>query len=251
MTNQNAVQGTYYENLFCREIAKDPQNINKIAEAFSELVPKNQEIEFVIREGQYGGKSDVFIHTRGGQNFKASIKSFKGSGFNQVTRMKIETFVTRFGFSDNFKQVLEKSTIRKAIAKNRRVNWISHEDTDFILGELNHNKAFIILKDSLLGENSPKLFVLIKHDAQIIWVYKMEELLDYLRKTINVNITTNGVISLHSCFTIQRKGGNGKREDMLRDKDDLDHGGNDIQIKIKCLALSKLLDPITTIEYSD
>ena len=249
MTNQNAVQGTYYENLFCREIAKDPQNMKKIAEAFSEFVPKNQEIEFVIREGQYGKKSDVFICTTGGHNFKASIKSFKGTGFNQVTRMKIEAFVARFGFSDNFNQVLEKSTIRKA--KNSKTNWISSEDTDFILCELNHNKAFDILKYSLLGENSPKLFVLIKYDAQIIWVYKMEELLDYLRKSINVKITQKGVISLHSCFTIQRKGGNGKREDLLRNKDDLDHGGNNIQVKLKCQALSELLDPITIIKYND
>ncbi len=251
MTNQNAAQGTYYENLFRREIVKDPQNIKKITEAFSELVSENPKIEFIVREGQYGKKSDVFISTTGGQTFKASIKSFKGTGFNQVTRMKIDAFVDRFGFSDSFKQVLEKSTIRKAIAKNRRINWISHEDTDFILSELNHNKAFDILKNGLLGENTPKLFVLIKYDDQIIWVYKMEELLDYLNKTINVEITKNGVISLHSCFTIQRKGGNGRREDSLRKKDDLDHGGNNIQVKIKCLALSKLLEPITTIKYND
>lgn len=29
MTNQNAYQGTYYEDLFSREIAKDPQNMKK------------------------------------------------------------------------------------------------------------------------------------------------------------------------------------------------------------------------------
>ncbi len=247
MANQNAYQGTYYEDLFSREIAKDPQNIKKIAEAFSEYVPINQEIEFVIREGQYGKKSDVFIRTTGGHNFKASIKSFKGPGFNQVTRMKIEAFVTRFGFSHNFKQVLEKSTIRKA--KNSRTNWISREDTDFILHELNHHKAFDILKNSLLGENSPKLFVLIKYDDQIIWVYKMEELLDFLKNTINVEITPKGVISLHSCFTIQRKGGNGKRD--KHKKDDLNHGGNNIQVKIKCRLLSEILDPITIIKYND
>ena len=249
MTNQNAAQGTYYEHLFSREIAKDPQNIKKIAEAFSDLVPENQEIEFVIPEGQYGKKSDVFIRTTEGRNFKASIKSFKGTGFNQVTRMKIEAFVTRFGFSDNFKQILEKSTIRKA--RNSKTNWISNEDTDFILRELNHDKAFDILKYSLQGENSPKLFVLIKYDDQIIWVYKMDKLLDYLRKSINVEVTPKGVISLHSCFTMQRKGGNGRRADLLRNKDDLDHGGNNIQVKIKCQALSKLLDPITIIKYID
>ena len=247
MTNQNAHRGTYFEDLFCREIDKDPQHIREIIEAFSEFVPENEKIELVEREGQYGEKSDVFIRTTGGHNFKASIKSFKGTGFNQVTRMKIETFVARFGFSDNFKQVLEKSTIRKA--KNSRTNWISREDTGFILSELNHSKAFNILKDSLLGENFPKLFVLIKSDTQIISVYKMEELLEFLRKSINVEITSRGVISLHSCFTIQRKGGNGKHEKLP--KDDLDHGGNNIQIKMKCQALSKLLDPITIIKYND
>ena len=158
MTNQNARRGTYFEDLFCREIAKDPQNMKKIAEAFSEYVQENQETEFVIREGQYGKKSDVFIRTTGGHNFKASIKSFKGAGFNQVTRMKIEAFVARFSFSDNFKQVLEKSTLRKA--KDSKTNWISNEDVDLILRELNHNKAFDILNYSLQGENSPKLFVL-------------------------------------------------------------------------------------------
>jgi len=247
MTNQNAHKGTYFEELFCREIAKDPQNMKKIAETFSEFAPKNEKIEFVIREGQYGKKSDVFIRTTGGRNFKASIKSFKGTGFNQVTRMKIEAFVARFSFSDNFKQVLEKSTIRKA--RNSKTNWISSEDTDFILRELNYNKAFDILKYSLQGENTPKLFVLLKSDSQIIWVYKMEELLEFLRKSINVKITSKGIISLHSCFTIQRKGGNGKRE--KRNKDDLAHGGNNIQVKMKCESLSEMLDPITVIKYND
>ncbi len=45
MTNQNAYQGTYYEDLFSREIAKDPQNMKKIAEAFSEYVPINEKIK--------------------------------------------------------------------------------------------------------------------------------------------------------------------------------------------------------------
>ena len=247
MTNQNAHRGTYFEDLFCREIDKDPQHIREIIEAFSEFVPENEKIELVEREGQYGEKSDVFIRTTGGHNFKASIKSFKGTGFNQVTRMKIEHFVALFDLSDEFRQVLETSTIRKA--KNSRTNWISSEDSDFIVRELSHNKVFDILKYSLLGQDSPELFVFIKSDSQIISVYKMEELLEFVRKSINVEITSRGVISLHSCFTIQRKGGNGRHE--KHSKDDLDHGGNNIQVKMKCQALSKLLDPITIIKYND
>ena len=70
-----------------------------------------------------------------------------------------------------------------------------------------------------------------------------------IKESINVEITSKGVISLHSCFTIQRKGGNGKHE--KHSKDDLAHGGNNIQVKMKCQALSELLDPITIIKYSD
>ncbi|MDE0014072.1 MAG: hypothetical protein OXU36_23215 [Candidatus Poribacteria bacterium] len=246
MTNQNAYKGTYFEELFCREIAKDPQNIREIVEAFSEFVPKNQKIKLVEREGQYGEKSDALISTTGGHNFRASIKSFKGQGFNQVTRMTIENFVTRFDLSDKFRQILEKSTIRKA--RDSRTNWISSEDSDFIVRELN-NKAFDILRYSLLGQDSPELFVFIEADSQIISVYKMEELLEFLRKSINVKITSRGVISLHSCFTIQRKGGNGRHE--KRSKDDLTHGGNNIQVKMKCQLLSEMLGPITIIKYND
>ena len=247
MTNQNARKGKYFEDLFCREITKDPQNIREIVEAFSEFVPKNQKIKLVEREGQYGEKSDVFISTTGGHNFRASIKSFQGQGFNQVTRMKIENFVALFGLSNEFRRILEESTIRKA--RNSRTNWISSEDSNFILRELNHNKAFDILKYSLLGQDFPELFVLIKSDSQIISVYKMEELLEFLRKSINVEITLRGVISLHPCFTIQRKGGNGKHE--KHSKDDLAHGGNNIQVKMKCQSLSEMLAPITIIKYND
>lgn len=187
MTNQNASKGRYFEELFCNEIAKDPQNIKEIVEAFSDLVPKNEKIELVEREGQYGKKSDVFIGRIGGHNFKASIKSFKGQGFNQVTRMTIENFVTLFDLSDEFRQVLEKSTIKKA--KDSKTNWISREDSNFILRELNHDKVFDILRYSLLGQDSPELFVFIKSDSQIISVYKMEELLEFLRKSIKVEIT--------------------------------------------------------------
>ena len=177
MTNQNAHKGTYFEELFCSEIVKDPQNIREIVKAFSEFVPKNQKIKLVEREGQYGEKSDALIRTTGGYNFRASIKSFAGQGFNQVTRMTIENFVARFDLSDKFRQILEKSTIRKA--RNSRINWISREDSDFIVRELNHNKAFDILRYSLLGQDSPELFVFIKSDSQIISVYKMEELLEF------------------------------------------------------------------------
>lgn len=138
MTNENARKGTYFEELFCHEIKNDPQNIKEIVGAFSKFVPESEKIQLVEREGQYGKKSDVFISTTGGHNFRASIKSFQGPGFNQVTRMTIENFVTLFDLSNEFREVLEKSTIKKA--RDSRTKWISSEDSNFIICQLNHNK---------------------------------------------------------------------------------------------------------------
>ena len=42
MTNRNAAQGTYYENLFRREIAKDPQHIKKWLRRFQKLFRKTK-----------------------------------------------------------------------------------------------------------------------------------------------------------------------------------------------------------------
>ena len=67
MTNQNAHKGTYFEDLFCLEIVKAPQNIREIVEAFPELVPKNQEIKFVEREGQQQA-FDILRHSLLGQD---------------------------------------------------------------------------------------------------------------------------------------------------------------------------------------
>lgn len=143
MTNQNARKGEYFEDLFCREIVRNPQNIREIVEASSESVPTNLKIILVEREGQHGDKSDVFIRTTGGHNFGVSIKAFQGTGFNQVTRMKIGTFIELFSLSNEVRHILEQSTIRKA--RNSNVNWISREDSDFIVRVLNHSKRKIKL----------------------------------------------------------------------------------------------------------
>jgi len=42
MTNQNAQKGEYFEDLFCREITKDPRNIKKLLRRFQNLFRKTK-----------------------------------------------------------------------------------------------------------------------------------------------------------------------------------------------------------------
>jgi len=52
---------------------------------------------------------------------------------------------------------------------------------------------------------------------------------------------------LNECFSIQKKGGNGKHDKYS--KHDLRHGGNNIQVKMKTGLILKKLNRITAISY--
>ncbi|MCY4307924.1 MAG: hypothetical protein OXC57_06580 [Rhodobacteraceae bacterium] len=245
MTNKNAHVGKNHERIFADEVQKNPQTIKDIVSSFTPQVPKRGlRIKIVELEGQHGEKSDVFIRTTGGHNYGANVKSFKGAGFNQVTRMKIDNFVEQFSLSEKFRNIIKNLTLAKA--KNSRQNWITAEYADDIVQEINP-KAFEIIKYSLLGDDEPELFVLIKSDSKIISIFQMEELLRYLEQSINVQVTPRGVLMLNECFSIQKKGGNGKHDKYS--KHDLRHGGNNIQVKMKTGLILKKLNRITAISY--
>lgn len=59
----------------------------------------------------------------------------------------------------------------------------------------------------------------------------MQDLLQKIKTDVLVCVSNRGVVNLHPCFTVQRKGGNGQKDDSKYSKGDLRHGGNQIQIK--------------------
>lgn len=222
-----------------------PMRYRKILKQFTAKLPaRGLRIKLVESEGQHGEKSDVFIRTTGGHNFGVNVKSYKGVGFNQVTRMKIDRFAEQFKISSDIRDTLIRLTITKA--KNSRQNWISNNFIEMVVNEIKP-KAFEIIRFSLLGEDAPQLFVLLKSDDQIIRIYKMEDVLEYLNRSIDVKVTSRGVIMLNECFSLQKKGGNGRNVKYL--KDDIRHGGNDIQVKVKTGLLASKVSPIINLQY--
>ena len=93
MVNKNAVQGAIHETIVATAIQNNSQAMEEIVLAFESNLP-NRKLRATVanREGQFGEKSDVFIRMTGNNNFGINVKSFKGDGFNQVTRMTIDNF---------------------------------------------------------------------------------------------------------------------------------------------------------------
>ena len=75
----------------------------------------------------------------------------------------------------------------------------------------------------------------------------MEDVLEYLNRSIDVKVTSRGIIMLNECFSLQKKAGNGRNVKYL--KDDIRHGGNDIQVKVKTGLLASKVSPIINLQY--
>ena len=237
MTNTNTLIGRKSEETFRDVILENPEIIKEIIASFGKRISKSTRVKHIFLEGEHKEKSDVFIRATGGNNFGVNIKSFKGRGFNQVIRMSIDMFVMHFSFPAEFESILVKLTLDKA--STRLIKWIPENQSEYIIKVIKP-KAYEIISNGLIGTDHPKLFVLIEYYNKEIRIYKMEDVLAFIKNNIDVSITKKGVISLHSCFTIQKKGGNGNRVKYL--KTDIRHGGNNIQLKMK----SKLFMDETT-----
>lgn len=248
MSNLNAHFGKKYEQLFAKELANNKCAFDSITEAIIALGSNTNELAVLSHIdviGHKGNKTDVIAHSTSGATFRASVKSFSlRAGFNQVARMSIDNFAQRHGIEEEIVSILKSSTIAKAQGITR--NWIDDKDSNRIIQAL-RPKAFEIVRSALVEPDEPDILVLAHRDVKQFLVFLMDEVLQYVRSSLNVHITSQGVISLNRCFTIQKKGGNGKG--ALYPKDDLRHGGNNIQIKMKCLQVIKALKPLTTITY--
>lgn len=244
--NRNAQIGSIYERKFAELLQSNRLLYEKIVSACkseSHMLATNTPNYDVAVVGNLGKKTDVVIRDTNGNHVGASVKAYSGNGFNQITRMSIENFVKLFGVSDDVYKILKVSTIRKA--RKLSSKWISDKDVDLVVQEF-ERLASDIIEVSLLGEDRPQLLVLAESSLHQVRVFLMEELIEKIKTELGVRITPRGVISLHPCISVQKKGGNGRHEKYP--KDDLRHGGNNIQVKAKPALLAKLIEPITAID---
>ena len=242
MTNKNAYQGDQVERLFKDSLPHQPQAVAILKQAIG--IHPNGVIAKTYKTGADAGKSDVIIRFTTGETLAATIKSYKNDtmGFNQAMRMNPYKFIDTVQLSAVSGQFLLDSIIEKAKDKQR----------PFITTELNSSASYFIeeIKEkaldsitySICGKEWPELFVLWCRGTGRMSIYLMQTIVMQLRSCMDITLTKRGIIRFNSYFTLQRKGGNGVKH--KRDKIDIMHGGNNVQIKINTAKFNREIAPL-------
>jgi hypothetical protein len=219
--NKNALDGRNVETLFKESLGSQLAIINNLCKAY-EIYGK---FEAVTLGGIYGGKADARISFKCGHHIEANIKSFKGGGFNQITRTSVSNFCHEFDLSTSDKKELENLVTAKARNKNQDLFPEQTRDkwrTFFVKNASN------LLRWGFADKPNREILVLYSRDDSVMYLYRMKDVLKFLPKKITF---TKGGFNIGSCISFQRKGGDGNFKKLP--KTDIGHPGNDIQLKIK------------------
>ena len=244
ISNTNAARGTETENLFKNSITKQKECLKVIKEALS--INSVRDVSKAYKTGGDGGKADVIINVGGGEMIGANIKSYAHSkaGFNQAMRMHPKNLIEKFNIPQDIGKIIIDSILRKALRKKQGYSkepFISPQDSDAIIGFFK-NKALNIVRYSICGDENPELLVLFNQKEGKMQIYLMRDVLEVMNNIMDVKITDKGVIRLNKFFSIQKKGGNGGHEKY--EKTELNHGGNNIQVKINTASFGEEVKPL-------
>jgi hypothetical protein len=224
MRNRNAYIGRNVEILFKNSVGDNPAAIAAIQNHF------NIEGRFLgaISTGIHAEKTDVKMEFADGHNVDANVKAFKESSvsYNQLTRTSLANFCRRFSLTGEQPE-LERLFIAKA---NDVKSKLFPESVHDRMRPVFQRIARDILLWSFSFRQSREIVVVYERDASVMLVYPMREVLREIGTAIA--FTDRGNISIGSCVTFQRKGGDGIHAANIP-KGSLRHPGNDVQIKLK------------------
>lgn len=220
MTDTNAASGKMGETLLRDTIADHPSVIETLRIAYR--IPAHFTGTMRTSTGQ---KCDVKIDFDG-RNIDASVKSYKGSGSNQIGRWSVDNFAKEFRLSDAIREELRELILEKI-----------RSDSKLPLFPENKQEKYKEIFDPLLGDIIRKSFsdvpgreilVLFSKDEGMMRIWRMRDVINRIPKTMVY--TSHGNIVIGECVGLQRKGGNGKTVKIP--KTSPEHPGNGVQTKL-------------------
>lgn len=237
--NKNAHKGANIEALFKNSFPHNEKEVEKIKRALS--IDCTATIAKSYKTGHESGKADVIVRFTSEHTIGVNIKSYRDSttGFNQAMRMHPTNFVEKFNLSDAAAVLLHARI--KAKAADRKEIFIPTIMWSMLQKDFTE-KANEIIRYSICGDEMPELFVLWCEIEGKMSIYLMHSMLTAMYDCMDVKLTPRGIIKFNPYFTVQRKGGNGVREKHL--KTDINHGGNNIQVKISTAKLNRDIEPL-------
>lgn len=220
MRDTNAASGKKGETLLRDTIADHRDVIETLRKSYR--IPA--EFTGTMRTST-GQKCDVKIDFDG-RNIDASVKSYKGSGSNQIARWSVDNFAKEFGLSDAIREELRELILAKIRSGNELPLFPENKQEKYkeifdpLLGD--------IIKKSFSDVPGREILVLFNRIEGIMRIWKMRDVVNRIPKTITY--TRQGNIVIGECVGFQRKGGNGKTVKVP--KTSPEHPGNGVQTKL-------------------
>lgn len=176
-------------------------------------------------------KIDIFIENN--IEIGVSIKTSSKTSFHSLDRRCLEKWKESLNMSDNIFKILKEAILR--VAQDRRSRFILERDEKEIRDFFIKHIINIINEIFTRGEKELKLLMLNDKRRYKLYLYKMEDVINYLVRDIqgSVGFSPKGIVRLGDFITVQRKGGNGYR--ITIPKTNWDHPGNQLQFKFSPL----------------
>ncbi|MCL1995593.1 MAG: hypothetical protein FWG63_05230 [Defluviitaleaceae bacterium] len=237
--NRNAHAGRNVERLIENSIVDQPAVILALKKCFK----IKGELKNSAGGGIYGDKSDMRINFDCGHYVDANIKSYKGVGFNQLTRTTISGFCNQFNLDASSQNELEFFVVEKSKNTQGALFPLTAQEK---WGNFFNANAKRIVKWGFSSNTNREVLILYNKNTSQVKIYPMKKIVNNITAEIAF---TKGGVNIGRCISFQRKGGNGKASRHIP-KVAIEHPGNNIQLKLKIKKLIEEFENKELAEYT-
>ena len=243
MNNQaNTRRGKEAEDLFAKTISDNPHAFKAMCESLG--IPADAETKKIDPIGEKHRKTDVEITFKNASipSIRVSIKRFKDSGYNHLERRKFLDFCKRNQFSIADINFLKDLWLRKA--RNSKTQKLVEDNEKERV-----KKIFSRVEPSasaILGNDHPQILALYNVHELEWYIYHIgNQVLDNIRNSEIDFTSRSSNIAIGDYIAIQRKGSaKGERGD--NPFTNIEHGANDVQIKMKIKKFCNDVEPLAS-----
>lgn len=191
-------------------------------------------------------KKDITVRI-GQKNIGISIKSSKKTSFHQTDRRRLERWKEFLNMPDEVYNIIKEAALR--ISSNPRAQFIERENQTIIKDFFSEHYETVVAEIFTRNEEDLLLFLINNKMDKVIYIYRMNDILEFLNENIsdNISFSNKGIIKLGDFLSVQRKGGNGKH--ITIPKTDWQHPGNQLQFKFSPLKFAGYIKENKSIEF--
>jgi hypothetical protein len=241
----NALFGNKSEKDLCSLLKRKPE----VAEILREkLGISGRRFLEVFPTGPSNRKSDLVAMYENALPLGINVKSARpkpgspSTGFNQVTRMWLESFSEKMLLSEDSKHIIQHGIDNHRLRRSKML--IEERFRERLSSELDC-KRFEVMEEIFRGTGNDvaKCLAIYNQTIGTFYFYNIEDVILSLAEQ-RISYSNNGVIRFGPYITLQRKGGDGNVKTYP--KSDNKHPGNQIQFKMKILSFVESEPPLLT-----